>query len=156
MSHTLQYASSRAEIWRFYWRAWARPKGLWIHHVFIGLCVALLTASAQPFDMKTFGLRWAIATFACLALLPLWPQLRYKSAVRSLTVDTSGYQTTIGKRSGSGSWSEIDRIEDMGKDILMVGKNGNAMVIPERAFRSTEERAAFLNDAKSWHHKLDV
>jgi hypothetical protein len=28
MKHTIEYASSRWEVWQAYWRSWARPTGL--------------------------------------------------------------------------------------------------------------------------------
>lgn len=151
MKHTLEYASARAEIWRAYWRAWARPRGLWIYHVLLGLPPALLVGSdSGHFDLGQFAIVWAVATLACTTFLPLWPQIKFKAAVRSLTVDASGFRTTIGNLSGSRSWAEIDRIEDTGKDILIVGKNGNAMVVPQRAFQSPQERASFIRDVQKW------
>jgi hypothetical protein len=34
---TVSYASTRGEIWRRYWRAWARPAGLWRVHAVLAL-----------------------------------------------------------------------------------------------------------------------
>jgi hypothetical protein len=158
MSRSLQYASSRAEVWRTYWRAWVRPNGLWVHHVLIGACVAALSSrtGAGHFNPQDFGVHWVLATAACLALLPLWPQIKFKKAVRSLTVDSSGFQTTIGNLSGSRSWKDIDRIEDTGREILIIGNNGNAMVVPQRAFSDAQDRKLFLQDIRSWHENNDV
>jgi len=41
VKHTVEYALSRAEVWRTYWRAWAQPAGLWRFHVAIGILVAV-------------------------------------------------------------------------------------------------------------------
>jgi hypothetical protein len=128
---------------------------LWIRHVVIGALVALLSEiNSEGFDPESFFLRWLIAMLACTLLLPLWPQVRFKNAVRNLTVDESGFQTSIGTLSGSRAWREIDRVEDAGGEILLVGKNGNAMVVPNRAFSSPEERAVFLRDVRSWHGNM--
>jgi YcxB-like protein len=154
MNYTLQYASSRAEVWKTYWRAWARPKGLWLYHVLIGVSVAAIVSDTEQFNPRAFGLYWAIATLACLVLFPLWPQIRFKKTIRSLSVDASGFQTVIGKLSGSRSWKEIDRIEDTGTEILLVGKNGNAMVVPQRAFSGPQQRNLFLAHVKTWHANL--
>ena len=156
MNHILQYSSSRAEVWRAYWRAWARPQGLWIYHVLIGLGLAFLIGSPERFDPGRFAIRWVMATIACMALLPLWPQIRFKKAVRRVTLDAIGYRTTIGRLSGSRSWREVERIEDTGTEILIVGKNGNAMVVPQRAFSSPEERSAVLRNIQLWHKSQAV
>jgi hypothetical protein len=153
MSHTVEYASLRSEIWKAYWRAWARPKGLWLYHVAFGFLVAFLLQSAvyRQLRVDRFLVAWALAIVACVVVLPLWPQVRFKSARRSLTIDETGFMTSIGKLSGSRSWKEVARIEDAGGDILMFGTNGNAMVVPKRAFENNEARSRFLRDARAWH-----
>jgi hypothetical protein len=35
--YTIKYSSSRQEVWRWYWRAWAKPNGLWLYHLIIGV-----------------------------------------------------------------------------------------------------------------------
>jgi len=39
--YTLEYSSTRSEVWRWYWRAWAGPRGLWRLHVVILVTLAL-------------------------------------------------------------------------------------------------------------------
>jgi hypothetical protein len=92
-----------------------------------------------------------VATLTAIALLPLWPQLRFKNDVRSLTITPAGFTTTIGRLSGARSWKDVSYIEDTGEEILIVGTNRGAMVVPKRAFENDAARRAFFEDAKSWH-----
>jgi hypothetical protein len=98
-SYTLKYATTRGEIWRWYWRAWARPVGLWRHHVALGAVATVAAASAYGFAMWVWlpALVIGLAAMACcLLLFPLWPQIRFKPEVRTLEFDESGYRTSIG------------------------------------------------------------
>src|SRR5690242_5179477 len=95
--YALRYASTRREIWRWYWRAWARPTGLWRFHVLFGVFVALvITASdkSSDLDWPLFLVRSGVCTACFVALLPLWPQIRFKPQVRTLEVDAKGFRTS--------------------------------------------------------------
>jgi hypothetical protein len=148
--HTIHYASSRREIWRWYWRSWAKPNGLWLFHVLIAVLIAI-SVTLRDFSAKRFAVVGAVAFVLCVVLLSLWPQLKFKPAVRSLTIDPLGIKTTIGKLSASRTWAEISTIEDRGEDILFFGRNRNAFIIPIRAFIDVTNRREFLNDANRWH-----
>jgi hypothetical protein len=153
--HSIQYASSRSEVWRWYWRAWAKPNGLWLFHVAFGvLFAASFTFSAhEPFNIIRFILIVVLVTVACMVLFPLWPQIRFKPSMRSLSIDPSGISTTIGKLSASRDWNEVNSIVDNNEEIVIVGKNRNAFIIPKRAFQSDAARQEFLRDATHWHQK---
>jgi hypothetical protein len=148
--HTIHYASSRREVWRWYWRAWAKPKGLWLFHLGIALMIAT-SLTLGNFRASRFAVTALITFLLCVVLLPLWPQVRFKSAVRSLTIDPLGIKTTIGKLSASKIWADISTVEDRGEDIIIVGRNRNAFIIPMRAFTGGTNRQEFLNDAQRWH-----
>jgi len=153
--HTIQYASSRKEVWRWYWRTWAKPSGLWLFHftysVLFAIVYTSLTAThSEAADFVAAGL---VAMITCLVMFPLWPQIKFKSSVRTLTIDTSGLSTTIGKLSATESWAEIGGIADNGEEIVIVGKNRNAFIIPKRAFQSEIDRQEFLKDAIIWHSR---
>ena len=154
MQHTVEYASSRAEVWRTYWRSWTRPAGLWRFHVATALAIALMSSLLNReahFSLERFAATAAIVVLVCVVLFPLWLQLRFKSVTRSLTIDPLGFKTTIGSLSGTRLWKEVTSIEDTGEEILIFGKSGNAMVVPRRAFRDDAARTKFLNDAKTWN-----
>lgn len=152
-SYTLQYATTRAELWRWYWRAWARPAGFWRQHVLIGAGVALGVAWANGFATTHFGsiaLIGLAATVSCVVLFPLWPQLRFKPQVRTLEVDESGYRTSIGHLSGNRQWSEIHSVQDDGNILVLTTRRGNAMLIPRRAFGDGIDRKQFVSDVQAW------
>jgi hypothetical protein len=152
--HEVSYTSSRAEVWRWYWRAWWRPLGLWRHHAGIALAIAIAWTArepAGPFDVIRFASAFGIAVALCLLLFPLWPQLRFKPQKRTLTIDASGFATQIGNLRGTRPWRLIRSVEDSADGIVLVGSNGNAMIVPNRAFPDPTAREAFLSDARRWH-----
>jgi hypothetical protein len=137
-----------------YWREWARPAGLWRFHVLFGIAVGLESAhreSSIHFPTERFAIASLVATAACVVLLPLWPQIRFKAQPRVLTLDAEGFKTTIGSRSGERRWRDIRRIEDHDGTILIVNTNGNAMIIPRRAFATDAERRECLECVQAWH-----
>ncbi len=104
--YSLRYSSTRREVWRWYWRAWARPAGLWQYHVTIGVtaAVAILSAGGDTsFRLGSFAVAALLCTFLCAVVFPLWPQLKFKSAERLLEIGEAGCSTTVGKVSGSRS-----------------------------------------------------
>ena len=154
MRHTVEYASSRDEVWRAYWRTWAKPAGLWRVHSAVALGIAAaseLILHGSEWRLWRLAVTAAVAGLACIVLFPLWPQLRFKSATRVLTIDKDGFKTTIGAHSAERSWQEIAAVEDTGQEILIVVKTGNAMVVPRRAFSDSAARRRFLDDARNWH-----
>lgn len=154
-SYTLKYATTRAEVWRWYWRAWARPRGLWRFHILIGASVALGVAMGHGF-VGSNG--WSVArtgleaTLVTIVLLALWPQIRFKPQVRTLEVDESGFKTSIGKLTGSRRWSQIGTVVDDGDTVVLGLRNGNAMLIPRRAFGGLD-RQQFVADVRAWHDR---
>ncbi len=152
--YTVNYASRRSEIWRWYWRAWKRPAGLWRFHVMFGLLFAFFfTVLLAPgaFRLGYFLMVAVIGTLACVVFLPLWPQLRFKPALRTLTINAEGLVTAVGSVSGSRSWKDIRSIEEFDGAIVITGNNKNAFVVPERAFQNTSEREQFFEAARQWH-----
>jgi hypothetical protein len=152
--YTVKYASRRSEIWRWYWRAWKRPAGLWRFHVIFGLVFAFFLAvllAPGPFRLGYFFTVAVFGTLACVIFLPLWPQLRFKPAVRTLTIDAEGLVTAVGAVSGSRSWKDVRSIEESDGAIVITGNNKNAFVVPERAFTDSSVRKQFLEAARQWH-----
>jgi hypothetical protein len=156
MALILKYRSSRPEIWRWYWRAWRRPRGLWRMHLLIFALVVgsmLLNRSRRrPLTPTDLGLSAAIGLLA-VAWLPLWPMIRFKPQERVLNLNEQGASTTIGSKSGTVPWSKIASIEDSGDAISVTRTNGNAFVIPNRAFSSSDERAGCLKLIREWHQE---
>lgn len=152
--YTLKYATTRGEMWRWYWRAWASPAGLWRRHVAFGAVATVAAASAYRFAMWVWLPALAIgfsATLFCLLLFPLWPQIRFKPQVRTLELDESGYRTSIGRINGTRRWSEIRSVHDDGDTVVITTRNGSAMLIPRRAFGEVIDREQFVVEIQGWH-----
>ena len=155
VSYTLHYSSSRAEVWRWYWRAWSKPAGLWRIHLAIGVGIAL---GLVHFQEDLAHIHWArvlthavLASATCMVLFPLWPLIRFKPAERTLHVDPTGWRTTIGNRSGARAWKDIHDVSERNGVVAITGKNGNALLIPARAFATRAAREQFVVDARRWH-----
>jgi len=150
--HTLRYRSSRQEIWHWYWRAWT--SGLWRYPVVVGLLAAVLQAEHRGFShLSALSLIGTAVTGAlvCMLFFALWPQIRFKPAERTLSVNPSGWTTAIGNLTGARTWNEIREIVEDSGMICIVGRGGNALVIPTRAFHTEADRQRFLADIRQWH-----
>jgi hypothetical protein len=90
-------------------------------------------------------------TLACVVFLPLWPQLRFKPAVRTLTINAEGLVSAFGSVSVSRSWKDVRSVEESDGAIIITGNNKNAFVLPERAFANSGERKQFIEAARQWH-----
>lgn len=136
-------------MWRWYWRSWRRT--LWKIHLLLGLAAfylayAMLHADRAP----TPG---SLAATALLALVPiailiLYPQLRFKPELRTLTADEEGLKTAIGRRTGTIPWSKIARIAEEDGYVILENRIGNALIIPPRAFESERVKAELLGLAR--------
>ncbi|HVV31843.1 MAG TPA: YcxB family protein [Vitreimonas sp.] len=150
MARTIQYASTRDEIWRWYWRSWQR--GLWVTHAVVfcwvsGVVLLLLWSTNL---LRPTNVVLAIAAgLASIAWMSLFPMIQFKPQTRTLTVDEHGISTTIGAKSGVRKWSEIRSVTDEDGAIVIVGKNKNAFIIPARAFDNDAGRRDFLGYAKT-------
>jgi PHD/YefM family antitoxin component YafN of YafNO toxin-antitoxin module len=152
--HTVTYASRRAEIWKWYWRAWAQPAGLWRFNMLFALTVAIICTDLHKhnsFDWGYFLVAFLVGLLTALILLPLWPQIRFKSSVRSLTINSQGLSTSIGKIAASRSWKDVKSIESRNGTVVITGTNKNAFIIPARAFASDNERVIFYEAALRWY-----
>jgi len=149
--HTVRYHSSRAEVWRWYWRAWR--KSLWRIHLAIAFIASAVVSSKGFTDVNLRSLIvWFLSIFPLttfvLAVLPL---VRFKSEERTLNAGPNGCSTQIGKIEKSFSWSDIASIRNEQGVIVFAGADGNAMLIPLRAFADDRQRSAFFADACQWH-----
>ena len=150
MAFEVAYSSTRREIWRWYWQTWRRQ--LWkIHAAILVLTVFLLVVSVRRGGNDTERDLIVIATGGALILawFVLHPQVMYKPQRRSLLIDAAGISTTIGPRSGQRRWNEISTVSDAGDAIVIQVRNGNAFIVPNRAFTSSEQREGLLAFAKA-------
>jgi YcxB-like protein len=148
MSFMIEYASRRGEVWNWYWRTWRRR--LWKTHlltffvVVVGAMAGIYIEAHGTLSPKSFLLAPALGLLSIL-WLPIYPQLRFKSQMRSLEVDQDGISTTIGKLAGRRYWEDILSISEQDDQIILLGRNGNAFLVPARAFSSIEEKQAFVS-----------
>ena len=152
--HQVSHTSTRGEVWRWYWRAWARPLGPWRYHALISLAIAAAWATrhaGESFEFVRFVGAFGLTFAACLLLFPVWPQLRFKPQKRILTIDATGWTTQIGHLHGSRAWGAVRSVEDSSDAITLVDSIRNALMIPNRAFVDESAREIFLNDARRWH-----
>jgi len=109
--------------------------------------------SQQPSHVgaSEFFATWLSVTTAAVALLPLWPLVRFKSDERTLTIHPGGISTKIGERGAEIRWADVRQIRDERDAVLIVSQNGNAFIVPARAFNGDVQRMAFLVAAREWH-----
>jgi hypothetical protein len=149
MPITIQYSSRRGEVWTQYWRLWRQK--LWRFHaalfvvVTVGLLVGLSGWQLSPAALAGIAVLGGLLPCVAFALYPL---AKFKPQTRVLTIDQAGLTTSIGKRYGEAPWPDVDAIVDQQELIVIRRTNGNAFVIPARAFASPADRAAFLSAAR--------
>ena len=162
-----KYRVERAEIWSWYWWAWRQPRGLWSYWVIAGAAVAtgsyFIQTAEQP-GTPYNAISSLVIAFVICAFFILYPQFMYKGRERDLRVSAAGIDTSIGTMSAHRNWKDIASIVDRGEYIAAVvaggiplgifwlrTRNGNAFIIPNRAFANASERDLFLRQACSWH-----
>ena len=145
MTFKIEYASKRSEVWNWYWRSWLRS--LWKVHL-----AAFLVVSASVYVLAGGQSRSVWSVFDAIGIgvltvsvMPLYPQLMFKPQVRVFEVDADGIQTSIAKRSAKLAWGDIRSISEDQGYIVFTGKNGNAFIIPPRAFASPIMQDEFLS-----------
>jgi YcxB-like protein len=79
----------------------------------------------------------------------IYPLLMFKSQARTLEMDQDGISTVIGKLSVRRSWNDIQSVSEQDTGIIIAGRNGNAFIVPRRAFVSDEEHRHFLSYAQN-------
>jgi hypothetical protein len=150
VSFKIEYASRRREVWGWYWRAWRRR--LWKIHTIAFLAVAatvgLEAKESGGAPAACISLALALG-FLSVAWMPIHPLLMFKSQTRTLEMNQDGISTVIGKLSVQRSWNDIQSVSEQDTSIIIVGRNGNAFIVPRRAFVSEEERRLFLSYAKN-------
>jgi hypothetical protein len=150
---TIRYTLNRADVWRAYWRQVRKSRKLNAMQAIIAASVfytiSISLAGARP--VQTHHILWAaVATCGVLALLPVYPLIRFKPHERTLTITADGIATSIGKLRGEVPWSKVASIARDDRRIYIIGKNQNSFTIPETAFASASEREEFLSSAQQW------
>jgi len=142
MARTVQYASTRSEVWRWYWRSWRRR--LWIKHAVLFLAIFVSVLMLRP---GSIALAAAVGLTAII-WMPFFPLIRFKPQTRSLTVAERGISTVIGPRSAVLTWPQIRSVAEEDGAVIITSKNENASIVPAREFESETARAEFCYYAK--------
>jgi hypothetical protein len=156
MEYSLQYRSTRTEVWQWYLRAW-RSK-LWVLHAALSLMIAGLISSRVLPDSNLVILGMlSIALFPVVFLLfAAFPQLMFKSAERHLTLNEIGWTTTIGAKSGSRRWRDMASVDETPGALAIVSRYGKALIVPARALPNSDRWSQFVADVKAWHRAAAV
>ena len=151
MNYILRYQSSRAEIWRWYWRGWRSR--FWQWHVLIAAAIALPLADslAGPINARSYLVCFLGAFPLVVLLFSAWPQLRFKQQERTLQVGPEGWSTQIGGQSGSRPWSGVASVYEANGSVVISSTTGNALIVPLQAFATPALMHQFVKDAQAWH-----
>jgi len=154
MPITVQYFSTRHEIYLWYLNMW--KKKIWKVHLLI-FCVPIflialpMAAGKKPFDMETI-LGSIAAGAALVGAMWAYPLLMFKPSPRTVSADEVGIKTSIGKKSMSRSWADIGAVNESAEGGVIISvRNGNAIIVPPRAFYSAKIRADFVDSVRNWH-----
>ncbi|KQM85332.1 hypothetical protein ASE67_12970 [Sphingomonas sp. Leaf23] len=144
MAMHIHYASTRAEVWRYYWRLWRQR--MWKAHLAVFVVLAtLLFAHLSERDWPIAAGLTAAVLANCIPLVCfiLYPMLRFNPEVRELSATADGLQTSIGRRHAAIPWCDIAAIESVDGTLVIRRSDFNGLIVPARAFASDEARLAF-------------
>ncbi len=151
---TIEYSSSRGDVAGWYWYSLTHnPKHLrnWL----LGLVATGLVAFAWERQAgtgigKAAGMALLAAVFLAI-FLALYPQVRFKPQKRTLSISQAGISTTINARSRTYTWSDVASVIAPRDQVFIAMTNGNAFVVPSRAFASAAQRDEFIRQCLTWH-----
>jgi hypothetical protein len=151
MSYTLHYRSSRNEVWRWYWTAWRTR--FWRVHVLLAAAIALLsTYGAKQSFQPRLTLMWFVIVLLVITLFAAaWPQVMFKGQERTLNIGPDGWSTQIGHLTGARFWGEVMSIVERNGTLVIAGKNGNALIVPQRALPNFDSWQQFVRNVQAWH-----
>ncbi len=155
----IEYSSRRREVMAWYWRTWLNSPRLVRQRLIIFVSVAGLsflarrtgTAVATSPSVVADAVRALGSGCGALMLLAVFPLIMFKPQKRVLTTSPSGVDTTIGKMSGQLPWTNVASVRQDGDKIVISNVNGNAFVIPPRAFGHEASRQEFFAEALAWY-----
>jgi membrane protein YdbS with pleckstrin-like domain len=143
---TIEYSISRQMLLRWYFRSLVRNPRHLISWAYIASIFVRVSESTRLSPSTA-----AIATAAVAAIfLAIYPQLRYKPQVRTLTVLEDGISSTIKGRSEAYPWSKVAKIEKHDGGLTIGFRNVSAFIVPPSAFRSGAERDELLSQCRKW------
>jgi hypothetical protein len=153
MSHTIKYSSSRAEVWSWYWKSWRRR--LWRIHAVSAVIMGFIWSQngTGTLNLQSWLLHSLLVFPVVVAIFSACTQAMFKSAERTLHVGPEGWSTQIGKIAGSRTWAQVAAVTIDEQSITILGSNGNALIVPKRAFPTEAARRQFFDDANNWRER---
>jgi hypothetical protein len=124
-----------------------------MQHAYCVACILVIAISLDghwPPRISGSLLCGLLIAAAVITFFILYPQLMFKPQERTLTVSERGIDTSIGGKSRTVKWEDISAVQDAPDITTIVGKNGNAFLIPRRAFNSEKDRSGFLASVTAW------
>jgi hypothetical protein len=85
-----------------------------------------------------------------VTFMALFPQIKFKPQMRSLTLVSDGISTTIRGETKTFPWSDVAKLEVDGGFFIVTFKSLNAFVIPPTAFKSAAEREELYAECRTW------
>jgi hypothetical protein len=150
---TIEYALTRAEIVRgFYASVKASSsyrRTIAINALVVGVVVAIVGAFSHPTGVG-LAVKFLYGVACYILVLPVMLFFRAKTATRTLTISEAGISTVIGSLAVRVPWKSVGVIEAADRFVLIGRTNANAFFIPDRAFRSPDEKKQFFASAKNW------
>jgi len=143
---SLDYASKRSEVWRWYWKRWQEV--LWKLHLLLFLVVAGVADTVATWAGQLPAMSLVIAALCgvvAIGFLPLYPLVMFKPKRRHLNINENGISTSIASKAASRNWSEVASVIADDGSVIFNMKNGNAFIVPARAFTSRREAEALLD-----------
>ena len=133
MSISVQYSSTRREVWSDYSRMWRER--LWKLHFFVFGATSIFASfwifGGWPNDIPQVGSALLMGLVPLL-LLAIYPMMMFKPQRRLLTVTSDGISTTIGKHNKKLDWAEIADVRNSDDALIIQNRNLNAFIVPAR------------------------
>lgn len=151
---TVRYALSRSEMLTAMWYS-AKYSGrlrrrILVLPAFVAVA-SLLGAYVGRHVITTADLMIAAAwAIGALLLMPMLVAARTKGQERILELTPDGVTTRIGSLSGTVPWRAVAFVDDVGPFVVIAGHNMNAFLVPNRAFADDQERAQFIDEARTF------
>lgn len=151
---TVEYALTRREIFQFFLYSFAKSPKFRGTILSYSAIIGILTLLIRAIPSRSLTLKDVICAVAYavgfIVFIAMWVFIRGKTAKRTLTVSGAGISTEIGRLRGQIPWEKVEVITDTPQFVLIARTNGNALVIPNRAFSGPEHRSQFLSKIKGW------
>jgi hypothetical protein len=155
----LTYASSRASIAKWYWRSLRRdPRHLmsWL----IIMAAAFLLARSVSLAVGTAPGRQAVvevlAVMGTAVALALYPQLRFKPQIRTLSLSPEEIRTSLGAREETYSWSDVATVTTEGGSVIITFRNLNAFIVPPQAFGRDITSESVAAQCEAWRRSASA